>query len=154
MTNKKVLIAVDASEQAEFAFNWYFEHIHGENNEVVLVHCPETPSLPALSLTHPMNVPYEEWQGAMVKQHEAVNKIESHYQAQCIHMKVKHSVKIMPHQGSPGAAIIKMAEDEEVGMIVMGSRGHGKIRRTILGSVSDYVLHHAHVPVIVCPPMK
>lgn len=34
----------------------------------------------------------------------------------------------------------------------MGSRGLGTIRRTILGSVSDYVVHHANVPVVVCPP--
>ncbi|CAH1780792.1 unnamed protein product [Owenia fusiformis] len=154
MTNKKVLIAVDASEQAEFAFNWYFEHIHGENNEVVLVHCPETPSLPALSLTQPLQLPAAEWQEALEQQVKDVKKLQEAYEQRFEQMKVKHSVKIMPHQGSPGAAIIKMAEDEEVGMIVMGSRGHGKIRRTILGSVSDYVLHHAHVPVIVCPPMK
>ena len=35
-------------------------------------------------------------------------------------------------------------------MIVMGTRGLGTVRRTILGSVSDYVLHHAHCPVIIC----
>ena len=35
-------------------------------------------------------------------------------------------------------------------MIVLGTRGQGTVRRTILGSVSDYVVHHAHVPVTVC----
>ena len=37
-------------------------------------------------------------------------------------------------------------------MIVMGSRGIGNIRRTILGSVSDYTVHHADVPVTIVPP--
>ncbi len=32
----------------------------------------------------------------------------------------------------------------------MGTRGMGTIRRTLLGSVSDYVVHHAHCPVTVC----
>ena len=35
-------------------------------------------------------------------------------------------------------------------MIVTGTRGMGKVRRTILGSVSDYLVHHAHCPVVVC----
>lgn len=43
----------------------------------------------------------------------------------------------------PGEAIIKAAEEEGADMIIMGSRGHGIIRRTLLGSVSEYVSHHA-----------
>ena len=50
----------------------------------------------------------------------------------------------------PGEAIIQQATMEHATMIVMGTRGLGFIRRTILGSVSDYVLHHAHCPVAVC----
>ena len=51
---------------------------------------------------------------------------------------------------SPGEFVVKVAEEEKAAMIVMGTRGMGTIRRTILGSVSDYVVHHAHCPVIVC----
>ena len=41
--------------------------------------------------------------------------------------------------------------DEEIGagLIVMGSRGHGRLRRTLLGSVSDAVVRHAHCPVTI-----
>ena len=35
------------------------------------------------------------------------------------------------------------------GLIVVGSRGLGGIRRTMLGSVSDSVVRHAHCPVMV-----
>jgi len=31
----------------------------------------------------------------------------------------------------------------------MGRRGQGKLRRTVLGSVSDFVIHHIHCPIIV-----
>ena len=50
----------------------------------------------------------------------------------------------------PGEIIVKVADEEKATMIVMGTRGLGKVRRTILGSVSDFVVHHAHCPVIVC----
>ena len=41
--------------------------------------------------------------------------------------------------------------DEEIGagLIVMGSRGHGRLRRALLGSVSDAVVRHAHCPVTI-----
>jgi len=50
----------------------------------------------------------------------------------------------------PGEVICKVADEESVAMIVIGTRCLGKVRRTIMGSVSDYVVHHAHCPVIVC----
>ena len=50
----------------------------------------------------------------------------------------------------PGEIIVKVAHEEKATMIVMGTRGLGKVRRTIMGSVSDFVVHHAHCPVIVC----
>ena len=51
----------------------------------------------------------------------------------------------------PGPAIIQITEDEDADMVVVGSRGLDIIRRSLLGSVSDYVVRHAHVPVVVCP---
>ena len=50
----------------------------------------------------------------------------------------------------PGETIITEAKENEAVMIVMGTRGLGSVRRTILGSVSDFVLHHAHCPVVIC----
>lgn len=52
--------------------------------------------------------------------------------------------------GQPETSILAKAEEVQAAMIVMGSRGLGTIRRTILGSVSEYVLHHSHVPVMIC----
>ena len=48
--------------------------------------------------------------------------------------------------------ICKEALNEKVDLIVTGSRGLGTARRTILGSVSDYVVHHTSCPVCVVPP--
>ena len=50
----------------------------------------------------------------------------------------------------PGELLVQTAIEEKAIMIVTGSRGLGKMRRTILGSVSDYVLHNAQCPVFIC----
>jgi nucleotide-binding universal stress UspA family protein len=58
--------------------------------------------------------------------------------------------------GKPEEGIITVAEEivgvaEEIGagLIVVGSRGLGSVRRALMGSVSDSVVRHAHCPVLV-----
>jgi nucleotide-binding universal stress UspA family protein len=51
--------------------------------------------------------------------------------------------------GMPDTAIVEMAEELGAGLIVMGSRGMGGVRRVLLGSISDSVVRHAHCPVLV-----
>ena len=43
-----------------------------------------------------------------------------------------------------------VAEEQGAEMIVMGARGLGKIKRAILGSVSDYVIRKSKIPVLIC----
>ncbi|XP_060607805.1 uncharacterized protein LOC132759948 [Ruditapes philippinarum] len=62
----------------------------------------------------------------------------------------KSGGKVKSVGGSPGEVICKVANDEHADLIVTGTRGMGTIRRTFLGSISDYIIHHAHVPVLVC----
>jgi nucleotide-binding universal stress UspA family protein len=45
--------------------------------------------------------------------------------------------------------IMRVAEEIGAGLIVMGSRGLGGVRRALMGSVSDSVVRHAHCPVLV-----
>ena len=51
--------------------------------------------------------------------------------------------------GSPDNEIVKIADEIGAGLIVIGSRGLGGMRRALLGSVSDSVVRHAHCPVLV-----
>ena len=44
------------------------------------------------------------------------------------------------------------ADELEADLIVVGSRGLGRIRRTIAGSVSESVFRHARCPVMVVRP--
>ncbi len=51
--------------------------------------------------------------------------------------------------GKADEEIIALAEELDAGLIVIGSRGLGGIRRVLMGSVSDSVVRHAHCPVLV-----
>ena len=52
-------------------------------------------------------------------------------------------------EGRADEEIVEVAEEIGAGLIVMGSRGHGRLRRALLGSVSDAVVRHAHCPVTI-----
>jgi len=51
--------------------------------------------------------------------------------------------------GIPGNKIIQYAQDNDFDHIVIGISGKGHIGEVLLGSVSDYVIHHANVPVTI-----
>ena len=51
--------------------------------------------------------------------------------------------------GVPHAEIVRAAEEIGAGLVVVGSRGLGGVRRALIGSVSDAVVRHAHCPVLV-----
>ena len=54
-------------------------------------------------------------------------------------------------QGPTVEAILQEAEKLSADLIVLGSHGHGAIYRSLLGSVSEGVLHRARVPVAIVP---
>jgi nucleotide-binding universal stress UspA family protein len=51
-------------------------------------------------------------------------------------------------------AIVHLAEEIDAGLIVIGSRGYGGLKRALLGNVADSVVRHAHCPVLVVRPPK
>ncbi|MBK5928120.1 universal stress protein UspA [Rhodobaculum claviforme] len=58
-------------------------------------------------------------------------------------------VRAFVKAGQPARTIIRMAEDKEVDLIVLGSRGLGSIESYLLGSVSHKVTGLARCPVLV-----
>ncbi|XP_073128183.1 uncharacterized protein [Henckelia pumila] len=57
-------------------------------------------------------------------------------------------------EGDPKDAICRAVEDMNIHLLVIGSRGLGQIKRALLGSVSDYCVHHARCPVLIVKPQK
>ncbi len=51
-------------------------------------------------------------------------------------------------------AIVHLAEDIGAGLIVIGSRGFGGMKRALMGNVADSVVRHAHCPVLVVRPTR
>ena len=54
--------------------------------------------------------------------------------------------------GKPGREIVKLAATLGADLIVMGTHGTGTAGRWFFGSVTDYVLRHTAVPLLVVPP--
>ena len=56
---------------------------------------------------------------------------------------------VVEGRGNAGSAIVTYAEDHGCTQIVMSARGHTPLTHLLLGSVSDYVVHHAPCPVTI-----
>lgn len=51
--------------------------------------------------------------------------------------------------GSPGQQICQVARERQVDLVVMGAKGKSALEEMLLGSVSNFVLHHAQRPLLV-----
>ena len=54
--------------------------------------------------------------------------------------------------GQPAEEIVKVAEELDIDLIVMGNHGLGGVKRFLLGSTSDQVMQHAACPVLIVRP--
>jgi nucleotide-binding universal stress UspA family protein len=54
--------------------------------------------------------------------------------------------------GNPGEEIVKFAEEQGIKLIVMGTHGRKGLDRIIMGSVADYVVKNAAMPVLTLKP--
>ncbi len=52
-------------------------------------------------------------------------------------------------EGRPAEEIVRLAEELSVGLVVIGSRGLGPVKRLVTGSVSEGVVHLAPCPTLV-----
>jgi nucleotide-binding universal stress UspA family protein len=52
-------------------------------------------------------------------------------------------------KGHPAEKILSFSEDNNIDMIIVGSLGKGGYERALLGSVSEKIVRHAKIPVLV-----
>lgn len=142
------LVAIDGSKHAEIAVKWFKDNIYKEGDHVLLVHAIDHRHSMAYGSVAMMPGNPE----AIAQQFRGEEKKAEHvmvqYKQKCIDMGMP--AEILKAYGEAGEAIVGVAHDKKADLIVCGCRGLGTIRRTIMGSVSDYVVHHSDVPVFIC----
>lgn len=149
---QKILVAMDLSPMYERVFQVGLTTARHHQATMILVHVlsPEEdnspmPIPPDISDMYPAfgnDLTLSDWQ-AQWKAFERQGKDILHSLAE----RAKASgVKVEYHQlaGSPGKMICDMAQEWQVDLIIIGRRGRSGLSEMLLGSVSNYVLHHSH----------
>jgi nucleotide-binding universal stress UspA family protein len=140
----KLLVAVDGSEEATAAAQTATEMARAAASEVHVAYAiQEERYRPHLGP--------EMWAGWEEGLERAKNSARSWVEEEAQRMKDEETKKVEPHLliGRPDAAIVWLAGEMEADLVLVGSRGLGAMRRTLIGSVSDSVVRHAHCPVMV-----
>ncbi len=144
----KILLATDGSEDAQLALSTAVDLANSTDSELhVVTAVPGSPD--PVYQTHEAGLRYETYEEAAAAVREAAQRT------------LDEQVKKVEEAGGRVAeahlrmgerrdqAIVRLADEIGAGLIVMGSRGLGGLRRALMGSVSDSVVRHAHCPVMV-----
>jgi nucleotide-binding universal stress UspA family protein len=134
---KTILLATDGSEAAREAFHFAVELCQetGARLEVVAVAVdPPRTRTGALGLLE-------------IERPKAVRRIAEEAKARAVDAGVEAGHRVA--SGDPVEAIVDLARELPADMIVVGSRGLGAVRGTLMGSVSRAVVLRSTVPVTV-----
>ncbi|XP_045216251.1 universal stress protein Slr1101-like [Mercenaria mercenaria] len=143
---RNIMIAMDCSKHANYAFKCFVENIYRDGDNVIMAHCVEHGANLPTTMLKADNA--DELESLMKEHEQKLTETFKSIDELANSHNIKHTLECI--YGSPGEALVKAAEQQNVDMIIVGSRGHGTIRRTVMGCTSDYIVHHAHVPVMVC----
>lgn len=145
----RILLATDGSEEATLAAQTAIELANKTGSELHVVYADMLPYSTTLNQGYQAGVDV----GVYVQdESEELMRIgQGRLDEQVRKIKAAGGSVAQAHYrlGKPEAEIIALAEEIGAGLIVVGSRGLGGIRRTVLGSVSDSVVRHAPCPVLV-----
>lgn len=133
---ERILLPVDGSEHSRKAVSVAGDLARRYGAEVVVLHAREH------ELTWGADIDIESAEEARRLVDEVVRELKD------AGTNVRGEVVRVP-LGDVPRAILDVAEAEDAGLIVMGTRGLSSWERLLLGSVAHKVVHLAHVPVLV-----
>ena len=136
----KILVALDRSQMRENVFNTALSLAKMAKSSLMLLHILAEEEEIVDSL---FQADREEWQKYEQQSYQELQLLvekakEVNIKAECIQ-----------NFGNPGKNICNLAQTWSANLIVIGRRGHSGLKEVVLGSVSNYVIHHARCSVLV-----
>lgn len=134
-----ILLAVDGSEHSYHAARMAADLARAMKSEVlriVVAYNRIPPYLGEPNLQHAIDARLTEAQEIMQKAVEVVGDVPAEIHTELI-------------EGDAAESIIEVAKVRESSVIVMGSRGLGRLAGLVLGSTSQKVVSHAPCPVLI-----
>lgn len=152
----RILVAIDRSQNCETVFNEAVSLAKALNAKLMLLHVLSpldegypTPIYPGPDSIYPSL--HEEAIRSYIHQWEAFERggLELLRSLTEKASSVGVVADFTQNAGEPGVTICDVARTWNADLIIVGRRGHSGVRQLILGSVSNYVLHHAPCSVLV-----
>jgi nucleotide-binding universal stress UspA family protein len=143
----KILLATDSSEEAELALSTAVDLANSTNSQLHVVTVGPWNPDPSYA-SHEASLRWETYEQASEAIGKEVQELLDN-QVRKIEEGGGSVQEAHLRRGRKDEEIVRVAEEIGAGLIVMGSRGLGGMRRALMGSVSDGVMRHAHCPVLV-----
>ncbi|KAJ1942742.1 hypothetical protein EC988_006410 [Linderina pennispora] len=157
--DRAIIIAIDEGSNSDIVVDWAADRLLRRRKDlVVLVNVqPESKSWKSQniggSLARPFNRLTKPVQPETItidnEAKERCREILSPYAERL--QKDGFVVKGICLIGNPKEVLVASSNIKKPTMIVMGTHGRGSVKRFLMGSVAEYVLHHSTIPVVVVP---
>jgi nucleotide-binding universal stress UspA family protein len=137
---KRILVPLDGSELAEQALPHAAVHAKQFGAAIVL-----------LKVLGPLPEPSMAGRGAIHSAERASAQLAKDYlEGMAAGLRAQGLlVQTETVEGKPYLQIVRFAEEKEIDLIVMSTRGHSGLSRWLLGSVTDRVVRGATVPLLL-----
>jgi nucleotide-binding universal stress UspA family protein len=140
-----ILVCTDGSEDAQHALQLTAELAHSLKSEIVALNVLDIAALTTPYASAPEALAYAQAVIAYAEQRQA----EVLSQTEDLLRKTGATFRVCSAMGQPVHTITRIAEEEQAGLIVVGSHGLTGLKKFLLGSISDGVARYAHCPVLI-----
>jgi nucleotide-binding universal stress UspA family protein len=147
---QKILVSIDGSDKSLEAADYSISIAKNMNAELIILNVLETEPWYYGKNAYEWASP-EELNKVYENEKTAIQKIldDIKEKAKTVGIESKTKVLMIPRTEGIVKPILKYAEDEEIDLIVVGTRGRTGIKKMLLGSVASGVVTYSHCPVIV-----